>query len=147
MSLPTMTGIGRLTADPDLRFSPSGVAVCNVRLAFSSRKKDAAGEWVDGDVCFMSGTLFRDEAERVAESLTKGTEVLVTGRVRTRKYTDKQDVERSVTEMTIDSIGPTMRWANVKVTKMTRKSEESGGGFEDPWAKSTGGGFDEEPPF
>lgn len=147
MSLPTLTGIGRLIAEPELRYAPSGTAVCNVRIAFNSRKKNDAGEWVDGDTCFMNGTLFRDEAERVAESLTKGTEVFVTGRLKTRKYLDQQGQERSATDMVIDAIGPTMRYANVKVTKLQRKSDAAMPS-EDPWAKAgTGGGFDEQPPF
>lgn len=152
MSLPTMSGTARLIADPELRVAPSGTFIATVRLAFNSRRKNDAGEWVDGDVFYVNGTLFRDEAEHVAESLTKGTEVVVTGRLKTRKYTDKDNQPRSVVELMVDSIGPTLRWTTVKVAKMTRKSD-GGTPLEDPWqhatsAASSADAYDDEaPPF
>ena len=147
MSLPTLTGTGRLIADPELRIAPSGTAVCNVRIAFNSRKKNEAGEWIDGDTCYMNGTLFRDEAERVAESLPKGTEVFVTGRLKTRKYVDQQGQERSATDMVIDSIGPTLKYANVKVAKLQRSKPAGEPSTEDAWATAVGKVDEDEAPF
>lgn len=145
MSLPTMSGTARLTADPKLFVTSSGTSVCSVRLAFNSRKKDDSGEWVNGDVFYIDGTAWRQEADNIAESLTRGTEVVVTGRLRTRKYTDKEGNERSAVELLIDSIGPTLKFSTVKVNKMDRKSA---GTVPDvsPWdtAPAT---FSDEPPF
>ena len=159
MSLPTMSGVARLIDDPELRFSPSGTAVCKVRLAFNSRKRDESGNWVDGDSFFVDGTVFKQEAENVAESLHKGTEVAVTGRLKTRRYETREGEKRSVVELVIDAIGPTLKYATVKVSKLDRSNGNSGGGasqgggFDDPWASSTpapasGSNFDDsEPPF
>ena len=149
MSLPTMTGVGRLTGEPELRVAQTGTFVCRVPLAFNSRRKDGNGEWVDGDTFFVTGTVFGDMAERVAESLSKGTEVLVTGRLKTRKYTDRDGNDRSVVDLMVDSIGPSMRWANVKVAKLARKSAVDAAA-EDTWetlAPVGAGNVDDEIPF
>jgi single-strand DNA-binding protein len=153
MSLPTLSGVARLIDDPELRFSPSGVAVCKVRLAFNSRKLNKqTNEWEDGDVFFVDGTVFKTEAENVAESLQRGTEVAVTGRLKTRRYETREGEKRSVVELAIDGIGTTLRYATAKVQKM----ERSGGSTsrepaEDPWASSvpagTNTGLSDEPPF
>lgn len=142
MALPAISGVGRLIDDPELRFTPTGVAVCTVRIACNSRKKNDAGEWVDADVCYLNGTLFREEAERVAESLNKGVEVTFTGKLKTRSWDDKETGnKRSVTDLVLDSIGPTLKYANVTVRKLARKSqEEAASGFDDPFAS-------EEVPF
>lgn len=124
MALPTISGTGRLIDDPELRYTTSSLAICTVRIACNSRKKDDAGEWVDADVCYLTGTLFRAEAEHVAESLTKGTEVTFTGKMKTRSYDDKDGNKRSVMDLIVDSIGPTLKYANVRVLKMARKSQE-----------------------
>jgi len=137
MSLPTLSGTGRLTADPELRFAPSGTAVCKVNLAFNSRRRNDRGEWEDADVLFVSGTVFKEVAENVAESLRKGDEVVVSGRLKTRSYETKEGEKRSVTELVIDSIGPSLRFAQAKVQKMGRSS--SGGApapSGDPWASA-----------
>jgi len=157
MSLPTITGVARLTDDPELRYGASGVAVCKVRLAFNSRKKDESGQWVDADVFFVDGTVFNQEAEHVAESLQRGHEVVVTGRLKTRRYETKEGEKRSVVELTIDGIGPALKFATATVNKMQRSSDgkaAAGGSKDDPWASpapgpahSGGGNFDEEPPF
>lgn len=149
MSLPTITGVARLTDDPELRYSPSGVAVCKVRLAFNSRKRDESGQWVDGDTFFVDGSVFRQEAENVAESLTRGLEVVVTGRLKTRRYETKDGDKRSVVELMVDGIGPTLRFATASVKKLSRASSgsaPSGGAVDDPW--TTGGTRnDDKPPF
>jgi single-strand DNA-binding protein len=147
MSLPTMSGTGRLTAEPELRFTPAGMAVCKLRFAFNSRKKNDAGEWVDGDVFYIDGTVFKDEAEHVSESLTKGAEVVVTGRIKTRKYTDKDGNPRSINELMVDSVGPSLKYASAKVAKMQRSN---GNTAEDAWANASPvktNNFDDEPPF
>lgn len=147
MSLPTISGVARLIDDPELRFSAGGIAVCKIRLAFNSRKKnDATGQWEDGDTFYVDGTVFKQEAENVAESLIRGTEVAVTGRLKTRKYETREGEKRSVTELMVDAIGPTLKFATAKVNKM----ERSGGAVTssgpnakpaaDPWST-------DEPPF
>ena len=153
MSLPTMTGVGRATADPDLRFAASGTAVCRVNLAFNSRKRDQNGNWVDDQVCFLNATAFNQLAEHLAESVSKGTEVVVTGRLQTRSWDDKDGNKRSTTELLIDSIGPSLAFATAKPQKAQRGN--GGGqrsGSDDRWATATpassGGGFeDDRPPF
>lgn len=162
MSLPTMTGTGRLIDDPELRFTPSGKAVAKVRLAFNSRKKNQqTGEWEDDKAFFVNGTVWGQEAENIAESLQRGHEVVVTGRLETRSYETREGEKRSVVELSIDSIGPTLKYATAKVQKMSRSSSgggssaPSGGGFDDPWATGApatadtqrASNFDDEPPF
>jgi single-strand DNA-binding protein len=162
MSLPVMTGTGRLIEDPELRFTPSGKAVAKVRLAFNSRRKNPqTQEWEDDKAFFVNGTVWGQEAENVAESLARGHEVVVSGRLETRSYETREGEKRSVVELQVDSIGPTLKYATAKVQKMSRSSgtgsggsAPSGGGFDDPWATSTPqsadtsrSSFDDEPPF
>jgi single-strand DNA-binding protein len=152
MSLPTITGVGRATADPDLRFSSSGVAVCKVNLAFNSRKRDASGQWVDDQVCFLNATAFKQLAENLAESVSRGTEVVVTGRLQTRQWEDKEGNKRSTVELLLDSIGPSLAFATAKPVKAASSSNGGGrrGGDDDQWASASTGGpgrFSEEPPF
>ncbi|GAA2346679.1 single-stranded DNA-binding protein [Dactylosporangium salmoneum] len=160
MSLPTLSGVGRLIDAPELRFIPSGKAMCKVRLAFNSRRKNPqTDQWEDADVYYVDGTVWGQEAEAVAESLDKGHEVFVSGRLKTRKYETREGEKRSVTELDIDAIGPTLKYATVKVTKMQRSGGQStggtgfGGGGDDPWANSAPAGgskpssFGDEPPF
>ncbi|MFD8469047.1 single-stranded DNA-binding protein [Streptomyces cyaneofuscatus] len=178
MSLPTMHGTARLIDDPELRFGAgSGKAVVRVRLAFNSRKKDkATGEWVDGDTFFVDGKAFDQAAEHIAESLTRGMEVVVSGRLRTEKWESGQGEKRSAPALLIDAIGPSLARATAAVTKAPSSSGGQGQGREefsraraqqgaasadDPWASGTpgtpagggwgsgsqGGGYAEEPPF
>ena len=158
MSLPTLSGTARLMDDPELRFAASGTAVCKVRLAFNSRKKnDQTGQWEDADSFFVDGTVFKQEAENIAESLQKGMEVVVTGRLKTRRYETREGEKRSAVELMVDAIGPTLKYATAKVNKMARSNggdsrPAQSGNFDDPWATAapagTGGGsFEEEPPF
>jgi single-strand DNA-binding protein len=154
VSLPTLSGVGRLTEDPSLRFSQNGTAVCTANLAFNSRRKNAAGEWEDGDSFFVRGTAFKEMAELMAESLTRGCEVVVSGRLKLDRWEDKEGAKRSAPSLLIDAIGPNLRYASVKVSKVDRSG---GGGFgggaktaDDPWGSAppvTGAGFADEPPF
>jgi single-strand DNA-binding protein len=128
MSLPTMTGVGRLTGPVELRFTASGTAVATIPLAFNARKRDDSGNWVDGDVFYVRGTAFKQLAEDAAESLDKGFEVVVTGRLKTDKWQDKQTGEnRSATALLIDSLGPSLAYQTAKVAK----AERGGGSFAD----------------
>jgi single-strand DNA-binding protein len=154
MSLPTMTGVGRATADPELRFAPSGTPVAKVNLAFNSRKKDQQGNWVDDQVFFVNGTAFNRMAENLVETVVKGTEVIVTGRLQTRQWEDKEGNKRSTTELVIDSIGPNLSFATAKVTKASRENGGQRAAADDPWASATPAsagsrsGFDDStPPF
>ena len=165
----TITVIGNLTDDPELRFTPSGAAVAKFRIASTPRTLDrATGEWKDGEPLFLACSVWRQAAENVAESLQRGSRVIVWGRLRQRSYETKEGEKRTVYEMEVDEIGPSLRYATAKVQKMSRSSG-GGGGFgssgggqggggglanDDPWATATpaptGGGrgnFDEEPPF
>jgi single-strand DNA-binding protein len=162
----TITIIGNLTDDPELRFTPSGAAVAKFRVASTPRTLDrASGEWKDGEPLFLSCTVWRQAAENVAESLQRGSRVIVSGRLRQRSYETKEGEKRTVFEVEVDEIGPSLRYATAKVQKMSRSSgggfgsgggQGGGGGYanDDPWATATpapagGGGsnFDDEPPF
>ncbi len=172
----TITVVGNLTDDPELRFTPSGAAVAKFRVASTPRTLDrASGEWKDGEPLFLSCNVWRQAAENVAESLQRGARVIVSGRLRQRSYETREGEKRTVIELEVDEIGPSLRYATAKVQKMSRSS--GGGGFgasggdggqrggggssggsgysDDPWASATpaggGGGsgssFDDEPPF
>lgn len=151
MALPTLFGVGRLTVDPELRFAPSGVAVCSLNLAFNSRKLNKqTNEWEDGDVLFIRGTVFRQDAENAAETYSRGMEVVVSGRVKLDQWEDKETGQkRSAPSLLIDSIGPSTKYATATVKKLDRQGvpEQPSGG--DPWGRGTvddGRGSD-EPPF
>ena len=133
----TITIVGNLTADPELRFTPSGAAVANFTVASTPRTFDRQSqEWKDGEALFLRCNVWRQVAENVAESLARGTRVIVTGRLKSRSYETKEGEKRTVIEMEVDEIGPSLRYATAKVTKASRG--EGGGGFgDDPWA--TGG--------
>jgi single-strand DNA-binding protein len=163
-----ITVIGNLTNDPELRFTPSGAAVANFTVASTPRTFDRqANEWKDGETLFMRCSVWRDAAEHVAESLQRGTRVLVSGRLRSRSYETKEGEKRTVVEMEVDEVGPSLRYATAKIAKSARGGGGGGGGGyqgggggyagggqtqEDPWAtgpSGTGGGgySSEEPPF
>ncbi|MFI6758181.1 single-stranded DNA-binding protein [Micromonospora sp. NPDC050417] len=168
----TITVIGNLTDDPELRFTPSGAAVAKFRIASTPRFMDrATNEWKDGDPLFLACTVWRQAAEHVAESLQRGARVIVSGRLRQRSYETREGEKRTVIELEVDEIGPSLRYATAKVQKMSRSGgggggfgasggggggQGGGGNFDDPWATaapassgsgSGGGNFDEEPPF
>ncbi|WNV91367.1 single-stranded DNA-binding protein [Umezawaea sp. Da 62-37] len=163
----TITVVGNLTADPELRFTQSGAAVASFTVASTPRTFDkASGEWKDGDALFLRCNVWRQVAENVAESLTRGSRVVVTGRLRQRSFETKENEKRTVMELEVDEIGPSLRYATAKVNKVSRGGGE-GGGFgggssaprggggapaDDPWgsapaASNSGGGFADEPPF
>lgn len=172
-----ITVVGNLTADPELRFTPSGAAVANFTVASTPRQFDRqSNEWKDGDTLFMRCSIWREAAENVAESLVKGTRVIVQGRLVQRSYETREGEKRTVVELQADEVAPSLRYATAKVTRSQRGG---GGGFgggggggnyggggggysgggqgnggggnsgsqaEDPWA-SSGSSFSDEPPF
>lgn len=158
MSLPTLSGTARLTDDPNLRFTPSGVPVVKVSLAFNSRKLNKqTNTWEDDSVFFVEATAFNQAAENIAESLSKGSEVVVTGRLKTQQWEDRESGQkRSRPELLIDTIGPSLRFATAKVTKAARggaQGQQQGYGQQpgtqaanDPWSQPSGS-YSDEPPF
>lgn len=151
-----MSGVGRLTGDPELRFTGSGMAVATVNLAFNSRRKNQqTGEWEDGDVFFVRATAFKQLAENVAETLTRGMEVQVTGRLKTEQWNDKHTGDkRTATSLLLDAIGPNLAYATARVNKVSRDGgggrSRSSGPVDDPWGSapaSSGPMDDSEPPF
>jgi single-strand DNA-binding protein len=132
----TITVVGNLTDDPELRFTPSGAAVAKFRVASTPRFMDkTSGEWKDGEPLFLACNIWRDAAEHVAESLQRGSRVIITGRLRQRSYETREGEKRTVIELEVDEIGPSLRYATAKVQKMAR-SGTGGGGF----GASGGGG-------
>jgi single-strand DNA-binding protein len=164
-----ITVVGNLTADPELRFTPSGAAVANFTVASTPRTFDRqSGEWKDGDALFMRCNVWRQAAENVAETLTRGMRVMVSGRLRQRSFETREGEKRTVVELEVDEVGPSLKYATAKVNKVSRGSAGSGGGgfggsggsgaapVDDPWGSappagggSSGGGYpaDDEPPF
>src|SRR5579859_4235948 len=125
----TVTVVGNLTADPELRYTPSGAAVANFTVASTPRSFDkATGEWKDGEALFLRCTIWRQAAENLAESLTRGARVVVTGRLRQRSYETKEGEKRTVMELEVDEVGPSLRYANAKVNKVQRAGGGGGGG-------------------
>jgi single-strand DNA-binding protein len=163
----TITVVGNLTDDPELRFTPSGAAVAKFRVASTPRFMDKnTNEWKDGEPLFLPCTVWRQAAENVAESLVRGSRVIVTGRLKQRSYETRDGEKRTVIELEVDEVGPALRYATAKVQKLNRGSSSGGfgasggghdgnggnGGGEDPWAARatdgvSNGGFDDEPPF
>jgi single-strand DNA-binding protein len=138
----TITVVGNLTDDPELRFTPSGAAVAKFRIASTPRTLDRqSGEWKDGEPLFLACNIWRDAAEHVAESLQRGARVIVQGRLRQRSYETREGEKRTVYELEVDEIGPSLRYATAKVQKMAR-SGGSGGGFG---ASGGGGGGGRSP--
>lgn len=137
-----ITIIGNLTADPELRFTPSGAAVANFTVASTPRAFDRqSNEWKDGETLFMRCSIWRDAAENVAESLHRGTRVIVSGRLKSRSYETKEGEKRTVMELEVDEVGPSLRYASAKVTKAERG--QGGGGF----GGGGGGGFQQNDPW
>jgi single-strand DNA-binding protein len=132
-----ITVVGNLTADPELRFTPSGAAVANFTVASTPRTFDKnTNEWKDGEALFLRCSVWRQAAENVAESLTRGTAVIVQGRLKQRSYETKEGEKRTVYELDVDEIGPSLRWATAKVTKASR-----GGGGGGGYGSGGGGSF------
>ena len=124
-----ITVIGNLTADPELRFTPSGAAVANFTVASTPRMFDRqTNEWKDGEALFLRCNIWREAAENVAESLTRGSRVIVSGRLKQRSFETREGEKRTVVELEVDEIGPSLRYATAKVNKASR-SGGGGGGF------------------
>jgi single-strand DNA-binding protein len=170
-----ITVIGNLTADPELRFTPSGAAVANFTVASTPRTFDRqTNEWKDGEALFLRCNIWREAAENVAESLTRGARVIVSGRLKQRSFETREGEKRTVVELEVDEIGPSLKYATAKVNKASRSGAGGGGGgfgggtggsrqpaaqssggsapaSEDPWgsapASGSFAGGDDEPPF
>ena len=135
----TITIIGNLVNDPELRYTPTGQAVATFRVASTPRFMDnATNEWKDGDSLFLSCNVWRQAAENVAESLQRGMRVIVSGRLRQRSYETKEGEKRTVYEIEVDEVGPSLRNASAKVTRSTRST--GGGGFGGGRRRGQGGG-------
>lgn len=155
-----ITVIGNLTADPELRFTPAGAAVANFTVASTPRVFDRnANEWKDGDALFLRCSVWKESAENVAESLTRGARVIVSGRLKQRSYETREGEKRTIVELEVDEVGPSLRYATAKVTKANSNGSQGGGQRqqrqekqqdEDPWGSApAAGGFsgNDEPPF
>ena len=157
-----ITVVGNLTADPELRFTPSGAAVANFTVASTPRTFDKnTNEWKDGEALFLRCSVWREAAENVAESLTRGSRVMAQGRLKQRSFETKEGEKRSVVELEVDEIGPSLRYATATIAKASRAggrpaggsgagngSGGADGGSADPWAVPVGAGAGaEEPPF
>jgi single-strand DNA-binding protein len=159
-----ITVVGNLVDDPELRFTPSGAAVANFRIASTPRTFDRqTNEWKDGDALFLSCSVWRQAAENVAESLQKGMRVVVQGRLKSRQYETREGEKRTVFEIDVEEVGPSLRYATAKVTKAGRSTGgggygasggSAGGGAPDPWASSapaqsgpSGGGAPQDDPW
>ena len=168
-----ITIIGNLVDDPELRYTPTGQAVAKFRVASTPRFRDnQSGEWKDGDSLFLTCNVWRQAAENVAESLQRGMRVIVSGRLRQRSYETKEGEKRTVYEVEVDDVGPSLRNASAKVNRVARGSggyggqggaggsgqggpggsggsggRPSGGPDADPWSTDSPGGYSDEPPF
>ena len=135
-----ITIIGNITGDPELRFTPSGAAVANFTVASTPRQFDrTSNEWKDGETLFMRCSVWRDAAENVAESLQRGTRVLVSGRLKSRSYETKEGEKRTVIELDVDEVGPSLKYATAKVNR-TQRGNGGGGNFNSGGQGSQGGG-------
>jgi single-strand DNA-binding protein len=137
----TITIIGNLVDDPDLRFTPSGAAVANFRIASTPRTFDRqTNEWKDGDTLFMTCAVWRQAAENVAESLQRGMRVIVAGRLKARSYETREGEKRTVFEIDVDEVGPSLRSATAKVTRASRSGGDGGGSYSGGAASSGAAG-------
>ncbi|MGH9168048.1 MAG: single-stranded DNA-binding protein [Acidimicrobiia bacterium] len=127
MATNNLTLVGNLVDDPELRFTPSGVAMARIRLAVNRRWRDQQGEWQE-DTSFFTGTCWRELAEHASESLQKGDRIIVTGRLEQRSWETQEGERRSVVEVSIEEVGPSLRWATASVTKTPRTGGDWGNG-------------------
>ncbi|WP_213815279.1 single-stranded DNA-binding protein [Glaciihabitans sp. dw_435] len=164
-----ITVVGNLTSDPELRYTQGGLAVANFTIASTPRSFDrASNDWKDGDALFLRASVWREFAEHVAGSLTKGSRVVATGRLKQRSYETKEGEKRTSIELEVDEIGPSLRYATAQVTRAASSREGGGGGqrggsapqvADEPWAASapdasasgdvwnTPGSYSDETPF
>lgn len=134
--------VGNLTDDPELRYTPSGAAVANFRVAVNRRTRDESGQWKDGETSFFRVNAWRSLAENVAESLTRGSRVVVVGRLRSRSWETQEGETRSAVEIEADEIGPSLRWATAKPEKTQRSA---GGDWSENVSVGAGGPAEETP--
>ncbi len=132
MNETTITIIGNLTAAPELRFTPAGLAVANFTIASTPRVK-VNGEWTDGEALFLRCSIWREAAENVAESLDRGTRVIASGRLKQRSYETKEGEKRSVIELEVEEIGPSLRYATAKPVKSGQSKPKPVAAEDDPW--------------
>ena len=166
-----ITVVGNLTSDPELRYTQNGLAVANFTIASTPRSFDrASNDWKDGEALFLRASVWREFAEHVAGSLTKGSRVIATGRLKQRSYETKEGEKRTSIELEVDEIGPSLRYATAQVTRAASNREGGGGGgsrggsqgqvADEPWAPSapadssggsdvwnTPGSYSDETPF
>ena len=138
--------VGNLTDDPELRFTPNGAAVANFRLAVTPRVREG-DSWKDGETSFFRVNVWRQQAENIAETLTKGSRAIVVGRLKTRSWETPDGEKRSVTEVEADEVGPSCKFATAKVEKTSRGGGGEWAGASAPSGGSRGGDFSDEPPF
>src|SRR6187431_2287400 len=135
-----ITVVGNLTADPELRFTPSGAAVASFTIASTPRQLDRqTNEWKDGEALFLRCNIWREAAENVAESLTRGSRVIVSGRLKQRSFETREGEKRTVVELEVDEIGPSLKYATAKVNKVSRSSEGGFGGGGGGYGGGSGG--------
>ena len=140
-----ITVVGNLVDDPELRFTPSGAAVANFRIASTPRTFDRqTNEWKDGDALFLTCSVWRQAAENVAESLQKGMRVVVQGRLKSRQYETREGEKRTVFEIDVDEVGPSLKYATAKVTRTQRSG---GGGYGAQQGGGQGGGQQANDPW
>jgi single-strand DNA-binding protein len=120
-----LTLVGNLTADPELRFTPSGLPVTSLRIAVTPRSRQDDGTWTDGETSFHTVNVWRDQAEHAGETLTKGARVIVVGRPKQRSWTDQDGTEHQVTEIDAEEIGPSLRWATATLTRTNGPSRKA----------------------
>jgi single-strand DNA-binding protein len=122
-----VTLVGNLTADPELRFTPSGLQVANLRLAVTPRSRQQDGTWTQEETTFHTVTVWRDQASNAAETLSKGARVIVVGRPKQRSWTDQDGTDHHVTEIDAEELGPSLRWAIAKVTRANGTARKASG--------------------
>jgi single-strand DNA-binding protein len=149
-----VTMIGNLTDDPELRYTPAGVPVAGFTIAMNRRTRDpVSNEWKDGETSFIRCNVWRQQAENVAESLSKGQRAIVVGRLRQRSWETPEGQKRSTIEVEVEHVGPSLEWATASVTKTSRQDGDAAHAFASAGGNGNGGGFsngappDEEPPF
>jgi single-strand DNA-binding protein len=147
-----VTLVGNLTDDPELRYTPNGVPVASFTVAINRRTRDEGGQWKDGETSFFRCNVWRQQAEHVAESLSKGARAIVVGRLRQRSWETPDAQKRTVVEVEVENVGPSLEWATASVTKTARQDFGGSSGDSPALATASTGGsngaaIDEEPPF
>jgi single-strand DNA-binding protein len=142
-----VTLVGNLTDDPELRYTPSGVPVASFTVAINRRTRDESGEWKDGETSFIRCNVWRQQAENAAESLTKGTRTIVVGRLRQRSWETPEGQRRSVTEVEVENVGPSLEWATATIAKTARTGDAAPAFANAGATSSENGASEEEPPF